>query len=226
MAAAKRIKLEPLNEEQRKQIAEGLREDFGIEVTRWDENTGEPILDYEQSQTLVNALCDDIAEDSGEIIYRDQEEARCKAALSLRDGRRYDRSGFCLIGEKLGDAETVSTTQQAVAIAQGRAYRAVLRAINFNPIRAYRQWKATGHVDASTPEASGEGSTQRKRLHALAQELGYIKPGDRSRYVQLLQFHFGADVTTSVKLNEQQLSYLVGLLQADANLQKQFKKAA
>lgn len=222
--AGKIIKLttQPLSESEQKQLAADLQADYGISVSRFDANTGEPILGYEDTQTLVNALCEGIAQDSAEIVYRDDKEARCKAVIVLSDGRRYDRSGFCLIGEQLGDGEQVTTAQQAVAIAQGRAYRAVLRAINFSPIRAYRQLKSGNEVEPPTPELSGEEGSLRKRLHALAEEAGYIthdaQGTSKGRYHQLLSAMYG--VNTSAPLDASQILNLCNFLQAEINRNK------
>ena len=220
--------LQPLSEAEQQQLAADLQADYNIHVSRFDVNTGEPILGYEDKQTLVNALCEDIAQDSAEIISHDEREARCKAVIILNDGRRYDRTGFCLIGEQLGDGEQVTTSQQAVAIAQGRAYNAVLRAINFSPIRAYRQLKSGSNIEPPTPELSGEEGSLRKRLHALAEEAGYIthdaQGTSKGRYHQLLQAIYG--VNTSAPLDASQILNLCNFLQAEINRNKQQQRAA
>lgn len=216
--------VQPLSENEQQQLAADLLSDYGISVERFDNGTGEPLLGYEDKQTLVNSLCEDIAEDSAEIICHDEREARCKAVIVLKDGRRYDRTGFCLIGEQLGDGDQVTNPQQAVAIAQGRAYNAALRAINFNPLRAYRQLKSGSAVEPPTPELSSEDSNSRKRLHALAAEAGYINGSDKSKYRQLLSAMYG--VNTSAPLNIEQINNLCGFLQAELNRTRAQQRAA
>lgn len=188
---------------------------------RFDER-GEPVLDFAALQIVTHALCSEIKEDKVEPwrIMEDDSYVTCLAELVLEDGRRISRYGFASIGESLG-AERIENTAQAISVASARAYRQALRAIGFNPIRAYRL-RQSGQKLQLTPMASNADNRSRE-LHALATELGYIKNGDRTLYVELLKLMYGK--ASSVLLSATELDELITFLRGHSLRKKREQEA-
>jgi len=173
---------------------------------------GEITFDLEALQILTRQLCTQLKHDELTIrpFGEDQRFYYCDSTLTLKDGTTVKRSGVAMIGEPLGN-EVIVTALQALSIAGGRAYRACLRAIGFDPIRAHRQ-KANGMT--LVVESEDERSNKlRKELHALATELGYIVGADRSAYIELLRVMYGGR-TSSTELRDSEISQLTIFLRA------------
>ncbi len=176
---------------------------------------GEPVLNFDALQVMTHTLCTQIKYD--EVSPNNIEQARkfvsCTARLTLKDGREITRVDIAQMGERIGTEDSIESVPQAINVASARAYRKALRAIGFNAIRAHYQAKQ-GNAFAAEVE-SEDDSKDRRELHALAAELGYIKGNDRNLYRDLLRTMYNGKVS-STQLTEIEARELLAFLRQQA----------
>lgn len=206
-----------LSRVQQDALAAEFSEDYGIEIERFDPDTGEPSFTFEQLQLLTHRLCEEIAENEVEPGYSDLAtgEVTARTIFQLKQGTRVTRTGRARIGQTLRSGETIEDEPQALGLAKLNSFRDALRAIGFNPLAAHRARRAGEQQTLSPGGYTGEADSdlQSRKLHALAAQAGYIKDKDHSRYRALLQATYG--VSSSVHLNAAQKASLCLFLQAD-----------
>ncbi len=176
---------------------------------------GEPVLNFDALQVMTHALCTQIKYD--EVSPNNLEHANnfisCTARLTLDDGREITRVDIAQMGERIGTEDSIESIPQAINVASARAYRKALRAIGFNAIRAHYQAKQ-GNAFAAEVE-NEDDSKDRRELHALAAELGYIKGNDRNLYRDLLRTMYNGKVS-STQLTDIEARELLAFLRQQA----------
>lgn len=204
-----------LTDAQQQQLKQEFAEDYGIELDRFDDESGEPSFSFEQLQLLLLRLCDEIAENEVEPSFTDLStgEVTARTVFQLKAGLRVVRTGKARIGQTLRSGETIDDEAQALGLAKLNSFRDACRAIGFNPLAAHRARRAGVEpppVDATgTADSAGRG----RELHALANEAGLIRGADRTPYRKWLLERFG--VNTSAALNAEQVALACQSLRAD-----------
>lgn len=197
-----------------KELVQELSEQYGLtEANISVKSNGEIQLDLEGLQILTSQLCTQLAEDelSPRPFHDDQKYFYCESTLTLGDGRRVKRTGTAMMGEALGDHDSVQTAQQAISIASGRAYRASLRAIGFDPIRAHKM-KNSGLTLVIETEDQRK-SNLRKQIHGIATDLKLIDGSDRSKYTATLAAMYDGRISTT-DLDEDECQQFLAFLRA------------
>lgn len=182
---------------------------------------GEPVLNFDALQVMTHALCTQIKYD--EVSPNNIENANhfisCTARLTLDDGREITRVDIAQMGERIGQEDSIESIPQAINVAAARAYRKALRAIGFNAIRAHYQAKQ-GNAFYANVEGEDD-SKDRRELHALATELGYIKKdGDRSLYRNLLSTIYNGKMSSTQLTDIEARELLAFLRQQAARLRR------
>ncbi len=216
-----------LTAQQQQQLAKEFNEDYGIEIERFDEESGEPSFTFEQLQKLAFCLCPDIVENQVEPGFCDLAtgEVEARTIFQVKNGPRVTRTGKARINQQLRNGETIEDEAQAMGLAKLNSFRDALRAIGFNPLSVHRARRAGVEpppVDSTgTADVAGRG----RELHALANEAGLIVRGDYTGYRKWLLERFG--VNTSAALNAEQIALACQSLRSDlAITHYQLKKAA
>lgn len=180
------------------ELVQELIEQYGLEPSNIAvKSNGDITLDLEGLQIMTSQLCTELIMD--ELVVRpfheDQKYFYCESHLTLASGLTVKRTGTAMIGEPLGESDSIQTIQQALSIASGRAYRLGLRAIGFDPIRAH---KLKAHGLSLLVESEDERKRNlTKQIHALATDLELICGTDRSRYIQTLAAMYDGRTTTN-----------------------------
>src|SRR5262249_51752260 len=140
-------------------------------------------------------------------------EVTARTTFQLKGGLRVVRTGRARIGQTLRSGETIDDEAQALGLAKLNSFRDALRAIGFNVLLAHRARHAGERQPLSQSGRKGEGDdeTQTKKLHALAEQAGYINGKDFTRYRALLLATYG--VNSSIHLNAGQKANLCLFLQ-------------
>lgn len=196
-----------------KELVQELCEQYGLtESNITVKENGELTLDLEGLQTMTSQLCGELVNDELNVrpFHDDQKYFYCDSIMTLANGRSVKRTGTAMMGEPLG-TDSVSTVQQALSIASGRAYRSSLRAIGFDPIRAHRQ-KNTGLTLVIETEEQRQANL-RKQIHGLATDLRLIEGTDRSKYIGTLAAMYDGR-TSSTDLDEDELQQFLTFLRA------------
>jgi len=182
---------------------------------RFDER-GKATLEHNDMQVVVQDLMPELISDDINFVRYVEEtgEVVCEATLRLINGRTVTRQGITFVGESLGEDKQVERVQQAIAIANARAYRAALLALGFDLVRAFlaKQMKAQPAATIVAIDKSIEG--QRSQLHSVARNIGLLTNEDRALYVKWLQANFGEHITSSAQLNTAQVNAALSLLLA------------
>ena len=201
---------------EQQQLEAEFLEDYGIELSRFDPQTGEPSYNLEQLQLLIYRLCDEIASNELEpgIPNADPNIVSACAIFEMKHGGlRIKREGRARIGQQLTNGETINDEASALGLARLNALRECCRAIGFNPLAAHRARR--GGQEPPATQANGDANflASQRQLHALAGELGLRRTGNDRPYREWLLTRFG--VNTSAALNAEQIALACQSLRAD-----------
>jgi hypothetical protein len=169
----------------------------------------EPIFDFEALNLLALVLADipALAVEAGDFnAVAGIATAIC--TITLKNDVERTMFGSCVINEELHDGSTVTDIGMALDVARSRALRTGLRAVGFDPVRAHRV--AKDGLPAS--EFLDMRSKERKEIHALAEELGWIVGKNRATYQAKLFKYF--KVSSSEQLDDLQRSQFLAMMRA------------
>lgn len=181
------------------------------EQITFNDNSLSPNFDFEALSRLALELAD-IADLSIDLDRIDNQNnlAICRCVIELGNGQTRSVFAVCGLGEQLQDGSTITYWDQATNIARVRALRTGLRAIGFDPLRAHLE-RAGGGEKLTLGGAEPNEQKQLREIHALAEELGYIRPGDDSAYRNLLKTFFPPHTSAKNLTNEQRQQFIVTL---------------
>lgn len=157
----------------------------------------DPIFDFDALSVLSARLCSlpHIAVELGDV------DANTGIAVSngyavLENQTTRKIYGMAQVGEILHDGTQVEDIRQAVILSRARAMRTIHRMVGFDPVRAHREFKQTGHVvEMSARSPKDQRKSELAEIHLLAQGLGLRTrlPGgmeNRQKYDTLLATFF------------------------------------
>ncbi|HEV7700304.1 MAG TPA: hypothetical protein VGO43_08765 [Pyrinomonadaceae bacterium] len=179
-----------------------------------------PIFDYEANSILSIELTD-IKHLDCEIVDRDIAQAeigdftgtRCtaKCTVTLPDGRTRSVTETAYVGEEI-NGRKLATVREADGIAQNRASRRGIRSVGVNLWNSILKFLRTGQKATGNTEIDPR-NTFYSEIHVIAEEIGLIVNGDRSRYEEFIAEEFKG-ITSSSELDDQQIVVLRDLLRS------------
>ncbi len=203
------------------QIVSEFVETYGLDRKQisFDGNGIDPIFDFDALSILSLALSDipTIRVTPGDFNNL-AGLATADCFVQLRDERSRSVYGHALIGETLHDDKVVEDMSQALYLARGRALRAGLRAVGFDPVRAHQAAK----LNQRTPTSFSDVRTRElAEAHILGEELCYIlnevnssgavTGKDKTAWVNLIGLYFPG-MTSSGDLSDLQRSQFLQIL--------------
>jgi hypothetical protein len=134
-----------------------------------------------------------------------------------------------MLGEFLHDGSEVATLMQAVNLSRARALRIGLRAVNFDPLKAHREYQKSGQIVELEFPAKLPRDKEREEIHVLGFALGLIKRapglGDRSGYERAIGTFFPGRNST-VQLTDPEHTQFLTILRAWSRARAVAAKAA
>ncbi len=185
----------------------------------------EPIFDFDALSILALALTDfrEISVEPGDFnAIGGVATATCGVVLS--DNRLRGAYGHCVIGQVLHDGSEVTDLSMAMGVARARALRTGLRMAGFDPVRAHRAHRAHQgeNLPFSPPEETDQRTKDLRQIHALAEELLWVKDGDESEYRRQINTLYPG-INSAGDMTDQQRSQFIAIM---GGLQKARAQAA
>lgn len=214
-------------------VAKDLARRFGIDPERIyflnEDKPDEPWLPAEALVTIARQTEDfQTIDESFDQYIGPLNQVVHRATVITKDGRTYTRSGVATIGERQDIDDH--------ALAAGRAVSAALTAAGFHPLRPGSVVSDNGRQPAGAQPADDVAEQRRvdlRRIHALAEQKGLIKPRpgglwDRTAYRQFLLDNY--QTNTAVGFDSVQRASLINALEqlpeAGDDVEDEFREVA
>jgi len=197
-------------QEQNELIAE-LASTYGIEPEEviFFPNDPRPLFGYEATAVLCNKLTDIRGIDIEPVNNGFKDSVCYRCVLTLSDSRSRSGVGVANVAEK--DATgTALKSAQLIELASGRAIRNALRVAGIDLLKLHNMRKS------GVVEFTGKGESQRakdsREAHALGEEVGLIKDGDKTAWYAIISNRYG--VIGCDALNDGKLADFVAFLKS------------